>query len=169
MKPLCDVEGRTEICEMNGDIRVDGKSSTVFMAAAASSQAGTNMVENSSWIIRPYARKGDEEALSKVTNWSVKSGVEYGNALPRCDQKHRVPAIIFSLAGYSGNNFHDYTDVVIPLYLTSRQFDGEVKFLITNKNPGWVYKFKNVLKMLSRYELIDPFFNDKGLNNTIKH
>ncbi|XVF50539.1 hypothetical protein PTKIN_Ptkin04bG0109200 [Pterospermum kingtungense] len=146
MKPLCHVAERTEFCEMNGDIRVDGKSSTVLMAAS--------MVENSSRIIKPYARKGDEEALNHVTGWTVKSVVD-GYALPQCHRNHKVPAIIFSLGGYAGNNFHDYTDVVIPLYLTSRQFDGEVKFLITNKNPGWVYKFRNVLQKLSRYELIN--------------
>lgn len=61
----------------------------------------------------------------------------------------------FSLGGYAGNNFHDYTDIVIPLYLTSRQFDGEVKFLITDRNPWWINKFQNVLRTLSRYELID--------------
>ena len=151
MNPMCNIEGRTEFCEMNGDIRIDGKSSTVFMAA--SSQVGT-LVENSSWIIRPYARKGDEEALNLVTKWSVKSGVD-GYAIPQCDQKHRVSAIIFSLGGYAGNNFHDYTDIVIPLYLTSRQFDGEVKFLITDKYPFWINKFQNVLQKLSRYELIN--------------
>ncbi|XWS50782.1 hypothetical protein CRYUN_Cryun12cG0118300 [Craigia yunnanensis] len=151
MKPICNIEERTEFCEMNGDIMIDGKSSTVFMAA--SSQAAT-LVENSSWIIRPYARKGDEEAENRVTKWSVKSGVD-GYAVPQCEQNHRVPAIIFSLGGYAGNNFHDYTDIVIPLYLTSRQFDGEVKFLITNKNPLWINKFQNVLQKLSRYELID--------------
>ncbi|XVE58816.1 hypothetical protein DITRI_Ditri04bG0199300 [Diplodiscus trichospermus] len=152
MKPImCSTEGRTEFCEMNGDIRVEGKSSTAFMAA--SSQVGT-LVENSSRIIGPYARKGDEEALNRVTKWSIKSGVD-SYAVPKCDQKHRVPAIIFSLGGYAGNNFHDYTDIVIPLYLTSRQFDGEVKFLITNKNPWWINKFQLVLQKLSRYELID--------------
>ncbi|KAK6261397.1 hypothetical protein QUC31_007213 [Theobroma cacao] len=152
MKPICNLEGRTEYCEMNGDIRIDGKSSTVFMAD--SSQAAGILVENSSWIISPYARKGDEEALNRVTKWSVKSGVD-GYAVPQCNQNHRVPAIIFSLGGYAGNNFHDYTDIVIPLYLTSRQFDGEVKFLITDRNPWWINKFQNVLRTLSRYELID--------------
>ncbi|XP_022754955.1 uncharacterized protein LOC111303156 [Durio zibethinus] len=152
-KPICNVEARTEFCAMNGDIRIDGKSSTVYMAA--SPKTGI-LVENSSWIIRPYARKGDEEAMNSVTKWSVKSGVDaYTAAVPECEQNHRVPAIIFSLGGYAGNNFHDYTDIVIPLYLTSRQFDGEVKFLITNKNPWWINKFQNVLQQLSRYELID--------------
>ncbi|KAL4385836.1 hypothetical protein GQ457_15G001210 [Hibiscus cannabinus] len=147
MKPICNVEGRTEFCEMKGDIRIHGKSSTVFMSASS--------MENSSWIISPYARKGDEEALNHVTKWSIKSGAMDGYGLPRCDQKHEVPAIVFSLGGYAGNNFHDYTDIIIPLYQTSRQFDGEVKFLFTDKNPWWINKFKTILGKLSRYEPID--------------
>ncbi|KAE8726587.1 hypothetical protein F3Y22_tig00006613pilonHSYRG00076 [Hibiscus syriacus] len=95
---------------MKGEIRIHGKSSTVFMFASS--------MENSSWIISPYARKGDEEALNHVTKWSIKSGIIEG--LPRCDQKHQVPAIVFSLGGYAGNNFHDYADIIIPLYQTSR-------------------------------------------------
>ncbi|XVF53842.1 hypothetical protein PTKIN_Ptkin05aG0131300 [Pterospermum kingtungense] len=148
MKPICNTEERTEFCEMNGDIRIDGKSSTVFLAAGS-------LVENSTWMIRPYARKGDEEAEKRVKKWSVKLSEVDGYALPQCQQNHKVAAIIFSLGGYAGNNFHDYTDIVIPLYLTSRQFDGEVKFLITNKNSWWINKFRNVLQKLSRYELID--------------
>ncbi|GMI99520.1 hypothetical protein like AT3G18170 [Hibiscus trionum] len=147
MKPICNVEGRTEFCEMKGDIRIHGKSSTVFMSASS--------MENSSWIISPYARKGDEEALNHVTKWSIKSGLMDGYGLPRCDRKHDVPAIVFSLGGYAGNNFHDYTDIVIPLYQTSRQFDGEVKFLVTDNNPWWINKFKTILGKLSRYEPID--------------
>ncbi|KAK8657109.1 hypothetical protein V6N13_035366 [Hibiscus sabdariffa] len=117
MKPICNVEGRTEFCEMKGDIRIHGKSSTVFMSASS--------MENSSWIIRPYARKGDEEALNHVTKWSIKSGGTISMT------------------------------TIIPLYQTSRQFDGEVKFLFTDKNPWWINKFKTILGNLSRYEPID--------------
>ncbi|KAB2012000.1 hypothetical protein ES319_D09G058700v1 [Gossypium barbadense] len=154
MKTVCHVEESTEFCEMNGDIRVDGKSSTVFMAV-------DTMVANSSWVIGPYARRGDEEAFKRITKWSIKSGVDAYEEAPQCDRRHNVPAIIFSTGGYAGNNFHDYTDIVLPLYLTSRQFDGEVKFLITDKNPWWIEKFRNILQKLSRYELVDI---DKEVN-----
>ncbi|TYH98344.1 hypothetical protein ES332_A12G303600v1 [Gossypium tomentosum] len=148
IEPICNIEGRTEFCEMNGDIRINGKSSTVL-------QVGM-MTENSSWIIGPYARKGDREALSQVTKWRVKTGVKDGdNGVHQCNRYHGVPAVVFSLGGYAGNNFHDYTDIIIPLYLTSRQFNGEVKFLITNKNPWWINKFKTILRNLSHYDPID--------------
>ncbi|KAK8335582.1 hypothetical protein V6Z11_A09G065600 [Gossypium hirsutum] len=154
MKTLCHVEERTEFCEMYGDIRVDGKSSTVFMAA-------DTMLESGSWVIRPYSRRGDEQAFKRVTKWFIKSGVDAYETPTQCDQRHNVPAIIFSTAGYAGNNFHDYTDIVLPLYLTSRQFYGEVKFLITDKKPWWIKKFRNILQKLSTYELVDI---DKEVN-----
>nr|GLL47539.1 uncharacterized protein LOC109163084 [Ipomoea trifida] len=36
-----------------------------------------------------------------------------------CTRNHNVPAVVFSTAGYSGNLFHDFSDLLIPLYLTS--------------------------------------------------
>ncbi|KAF9671348.1 hypothetical protein SADUNF_Sadunf12G0037900 [Salix dunnii] len=50
---LCNIMGRSEFCEMKGDIRIDGNSST------ASSVSSENILaaENTSWSIRPYARK----------------------------------------------------------------------------------------------------------------
>ncbi|KAK8655933.1 hypothetical protein V6N13_108496 [Hibiscus sabdariffa] len=150
MKPVCYVEERTEYCEANGDVRVDGKSSTVFLAADSSSAGALN----GSWQISPYARRGDEAALIRVTKWSIKSWADASEE-PQCGKSHSVPGIMFSLGGYAGNNFHDYTDIVLPLYLTSRQFDGEVKFLVTNNYPWWTDKFRHVLQKLSRYELID--------------
>ncbi|XP_021909464.1 protein O-linked-mannose beta-1,4-N-acetylglucosaminyltransferase 2-like [Carica papaya] len=68
---------------------------------------------------------------------------------------HKSPAILFSLGGYAGNNFHDFTDIVIPLYLTSEHFNREVQFLITNNKPGWITKFKELITKLSKYPVIE--------------
>nr|CAD1838209.1 unnamed protein product [Ananas comosus var. bracteatus] len=69
-------------------------------------------------------------------------------------------AIVFALGGLIGNVWHDFSDVIVPLYLTSRRFNGEVQFLITDLRPWWVEKYSVILKMLSRYEIID-FDSDK--------
>ncbi|XVE64002.1 hypothetical protein DITRI_Ditri07aG0066200 [Diplodiscus trichospermus] len=152
MKIACSSEKRSDFCEINGDIRIDAKSSTVFISAASSQQS--ILEENSAWIIRPYTRKEDEYAMSTVRKWSVKPVVD-SNAIPQCNQNHSVPAILFSLGGYSGNNYHDFTDIIIPLYSTARLFDGQVKFLITNRNPWWINKFQILLQKLSNYKAID--------------
>ncbi|CAF2078018.1 unnamed protein product [Brassica napus] len=149
MKPICKKLARTEICEINGDVRVHGKSATVH-AAITFAFSG-----NSTWHIKPYARKGDVAAMERVREWTVKLEQNAENAnLSRCVRNHSVPAILFSLGGYSMNNFHDFTDIVIPLYTTARRFNGEVQFLVTNKNQPWINKFKEILKNLSNYELI---------------
>ncbi|BBH04141.1 Glycosyltransferase family 61 protein [Prunus dulcis] len=121
LEPLCNtMEAKTEFCEINKDVHVDAKSSSAFVV---SSQIG-----NRSWSIRPYARKEDKTAMSHTRAWSVKPVI--GDLeIPQCNRNHRVPAILFSNGGYTGNHFHEFTDVVIPLFITSRKYDGEVQFL----------------------------------------
>ncbi|KAJ4887452.1 Glycosyltransferase family 61 protein [Raphanus sativus] len=145
IKPICKKLARTEICELNGDVRIHGKSATVHAAIAFAFPA------NSTWHIKPYARKGGA-AMDRVREWTVK--LEQNADLSRCVRNHSVPAILFSLGGYSMNNFHDFTDIVIPLYTTARRFNGEVQFLVTNKNQPWINKFKEVLRSLSNHDLI---------------
>ncbi|XWS48270.1 hypothetical protein CRYUN_Cryun13aG0060700 [Craigia yunnanensis] len=152
MNLVCTSEKRSDFCEINGgDIRIDAKSSTVLITASSQESI---MEENSSRVIRPYTRKEDEYAMNTVRKWSVKHVVD-SNTIPQCNKNHSVPAILFSLGGYSGNNYHDFTDIIIPLYSNARLFDGEVKFLITNRNPRWIKKFQILVQNLSNYEVID--------------
>ncbi|KAG5229824.1 beta-1,2-xylosyltransferase [Salix suchowensis] len=131
-KLRCNIMGRSEFCEMKGDIRIDGNSSTAFIV---SSETDILTAENTSWSIRPYARK---EALGEK------------DFARKC-----VPAILFSAGGYSGNFFHAFTDIIIPLYSTARTFNREVQFLMTDRKPWWIAKFKTLFEALSRYEIID--------------
>ena len=149
-EPLCNVmEPRGDICEINGDARIQGTSSSISLVS--SSQMSIMAAEkNNSWSIRPYARKGDRTAMSHVTEWSVKL-VSSHEEIPQCNKNHSVPAILFSQGGYTGNHFHDFTDVLIPLFLTSRQYNGEVQFLVTDRRPFWIAKFRSILQTLSRY------------------
>ncbi|OMO60078.1 hypothetical protein COLO4_33954 [Corchorus olitorius] len=153
-KIVCSSEKRTEFCEINGDIRIEANSATVFVSVSPQESIILAEENNSSRIIRPYARKEDEYALSTVRKWSVKP-VSDSKLIPKCNQNHSVPAILFSLGGYSGNNFHDFTDIIIPLFSTARVFDGQVKFLVADKNPWWwVNKFQNLVQKLSNYEVV---------------
>ncbi|KAJ6340344.1 hypothetical protein OIU77_008159 [Salix suchowensis] len=147
----CNIMGRSEFCEMKGDIRIDGNSSTAFIV---SSETDILTAENTSWSIRPYARK---EALGEkdfARKWSVKP-VTSRLDIARCTRNHSVPAILFSAGGYSGNFFHAFTDIIIPLYSTARTFNREVQFLMTDRKPWWIAKFKTLFEALSRYEIID--------------
>ncbi|KAJ0106152.1 hypothetical protein Patl1_19731 [Pistacia atlantica] len=118
-EPVCNITERSDFCEINNDIRIDGSSATVYFSSTHEA--------NSSWNIRPYARKYDRVAMSRAKE----------------------------CGGYSGNHFHDFSDILIPLYITSRQFNGEVQFIVTDKHSWWINKFQNVLRNLSNYEIID--------------
>ncbi|KAL7603487.1 alpha-1,3-arabinosyltransferase XAT2 [Lactuca sativa] len=147
-KQICNTsKQRSDSCEMKGDVRIQGNSSTIFVLSSHR--------KNASWTIKPYARKGDISAMESVTNFTVKVIQEKIETMPTCTKSHNVPAIVFSVGGYAGNNFHAFTDVIIPLYETSREFNREVKFLVANKRSGWTRKFQEVLDKLSRYEIID--------------
>ncbi|XP_034917337.1 beta-1,2-xylosyltransferase XYXT1 [Populus alba] len=147
----CNIMGRSEFCEIKGDIRIDGNSSTAFIV---SSETDILTAENTSWIIRPYARKEALEEKDFARKWSVKLVTDRPD-IARCTRNHSVPAILFSVAGYSGNFFHAFTDIIVPLYSTAQPFNREVQFLITNRKPWWIAKFKTLLEALSGYEIID--------------
>ncbi|KAK7398827.1 hypothetical protein VNO78_10000 [Psophocarpus tetragonolobus] len=147
---LCTSEERTEYCQARGDIRVHGKSSTLYIASSKIKTLGKNM----SWSLKPYARRNDVDAMIRVREWSLKA-VNVSQEVPRCTQTHSIPAVLFSTGGYAGNHFHEFTDIVIPLFLTSRQFNGEVQFIITDNRSWWISKHKPLLKKLSNYEIID--------------
>ncbi|CAL9040354.1 unnamed protein product [Musa banksii] len=152
-KPLCDTsDRRADICDMEGDVRVRATSSSIFFVTSSDRNASELQ---QSWRIKPHPRKGDHAALSRLTELSVGYLTTHQEDVPKCDVKSSVPAIIFATGGYMGNFFHETTDLVVPLYITSQKFDGEVQFLISDMLPWWIAKYELLLKKLSRYEIID--------------
>lgn len=152
-EPLCNIlNRRTDVCDIPGEVRVHAKSSTVY---ASSPEMATLDDGQTSWKIRPYARKTDRTAMSSVKEWSVVPASVGRREIPKCTQNHAVPAILFSAGGFSGNHFHDFSDIILPLYLTARPFNGDVQFLVTNYRSWWVSKFRGILQNLSKYPAID--------------
>ncbi|KAI3991385.1 hypothetical protein MKX01_004507 [Papaver californicum] len=152
-RPVCNVlEPRSDYCDIQGDIRIHGKLSTILFT----SPWNGNMGLNESWRIRPYARKGDKAAMTSTTELSVKSLVGNDRTIKSvCSYSHGVPAIIFSLGGYAGNQFHDFSDILVPLFITSYQFHQQVQFLVKDFKPYWISKYKPILKQLSKYPIIN--------------
>uniref|UniRef100_A0A0D9WQ84 Glycosyltransferase 61 catalytic domain-containing protein n=1 Tax=Leersia perrieri TaxID=77586 RepID=A0A0D9WQ84_9ORYZ len=145
-KPLCDFSNfRANVCEMRGDVRIHPTATSVLFMEPDGSQ------RDEVWKIKPYPRKGDEFCLSHITELTVKSS----KVAPECTKYHDVPAVIFSLTGYTGNLFHDFTDVLVPLFTTASEFNGEVQFLITDMALWWTIKYQTVLQKLSKYPVID--------------
>nr|AGS18881.1 GT61_7 [Plantago ovata] len=137
---------RSDVYEMIGDIRLNGSSATILMV----SNSENNMTPVT---VKPYARKADNCAMQNVREWKITA--EANVASPRCSQTITTPAVVFSTAGYSGNHFHDFSDTLLPLYLTSRQFNRSVLFLVTNAQDWWISKHYTILDSLSSYNILD--------------
>ncbi|KAK6920838.1 Glycosyltransferase 61 [Dillenia turbinata] len=150
MKLSCNFESRSDFCEIKGDTRIHGIASTIFIA---SPQEG-NVAGNGSWAIIPYARKEDKQAMGQCRNWTLRSVMDH-KQVPHCTVNHSIPAILFSTGGYAGNHFHDFSDVLIPLYITSKHFNREVQLLCSNMKAWWMKKHNAFLENLSRYDIID--------------
>ncbi|KAG0493452.1 hypothetical protein HPP92_004446 [Vanilla planifolia] len=146
-RPLChEMSRRADTCDARGDIRVKSSTNTIFVGQA-----------KEEWEIKPYARKGDSHALKHVKQWFLKpfSSSTNNQQTPKCTITKTIPAVIFSIGGYTGNVFHDFTDVLIPLFITSHQFHGQVQLLVSDTKPWWVNKYRPILKQLSNHEIVN--------------
>ncbi|XP_072959205.1 beta-1,2-xylosyltransferase XYXT1-like [Typha angustifolia] len=149
-KVNCDfTQMRSDTCSMDGDIRVLGSSSTIIEVSPTQFQS-----ENTTWKIRPYTRKWEATTMESIKEFTLKSAFNHGQ-IPSCNVRHDITAIVFSTGGFVGNYFHDFSDVVIPLFITSRQYNGKVQFLVTNFNWQWVNKYQWILQRLSDYQVIN--------------
>ncbi|KAL7139470.1 hypothetical protein ABFS83_09G053200 [Erythranthe nasuta] len=149
LKPIYNLSNsRSEVLEMNGDIRIHGSSSTIFVPSNSLQEDS-----HSNWTLQPYARKADVFVMQYITKWKIK--YHAAGIFPVCHRNFSIPAIVFSTGGYAGNQFHDFTDLLIPLYLTSQPFNRTVLFLITDKRYSWISKYKEILNKLSKYEVVN--------------
>ncbi|KAJ6845415.1 glycosyltransferase [Iris pallida] len=150
--PTCyESSSRSDTCEARGDIRVQGSTRKIFVNPSSTPPR--------EWRIKPYTRKGNPGALAHVQEWTL-APFPPGGAPPRCTENHTVPAMVFSVGGYTGNFFHDFTDVLIPLFISSRRYRGEVQLIATDSKNWWVGKFGPIFKQISKYEVIRVEAND---------
>ncbi|KAL5208331.1 hypothetical protein ABZP36_032766 [Zizania latifolia] len=149
-RPTCFMTSkRSERCEARGDIRVEGNASTIYIGGI-----------DKEWKTKPYARYHDPVAMAYVREFTLKPADEFA---PACTKNHSVPAFVFSNGGFSGNLYHDYTDVLVPLFLSTRQFKGEVQFLLSGLKPWWVNKFTLFFRQLTKYDILD-IDNDRDVH-----
>ncbi|CAN6445909.1 unnamed protein product [Victoria cruziana] len=147
---ICDFSHpKSNFCYIEGDVRIHRNHSTILFA-----NPRAEVPADGFWKLRPYARKTDMHAMSGVTELKIKP-VSSPQDLPSCSVNHSVPALVFSTGGYNGNLFHDFTDVIVPLFLTSHHHNGEVQFINTDGKSWWPKKFGKILKRLSHYDIID--------------
>lgn len=146
-KPVCyESSRRSDTCEAAGDVRVQGRSQTIHIRPL-----------EQEWKVKPYCRKHDAFALSHVKEWSLRplSGDDSAAAAPHCTVNSSATAFVLSTGGFTGNLFHDYTDVLIPAFITAHRFAGEVQFLVSSFKSWWTNRYLQIFQKLSNYEVVD--------------
>ncbi|XP_073298649.1 alpha-1,3-arabinosyltransferase XAT3-like [Primulina huaijiensis] len=149
-EPICRIlkaDADADYCEMEGDIRIEGNSSTIFFATSTQKIAGNSTI---SWSIQPYPRRG----IEGVKKWNVKI-VGINVNIPKCTENHKSPAVLFSTGGYSDNPYHAFADLILPLYTTSFDFKRDVLFLASDYQSSWLSKYHELLEKFTRHEIID--------------
>ncbi|PIN09474.1 protein O-GlcNAc transferase [Handroanthus impetiginosus] len=145
----CDRAVHSIVCVSDKPVRIDTtRNVTVYIP---SDQA----LEEKETVIRPYAKQEDElKVISPVRM------LQYINTTvpPACQYEHKVPAVIFS-SGSTGNVFHEMNEIIIPLFITTKQFQSRVVLILEDYKPSFMTKYGKVLSKLSAYEVINPAAN----------
>lgn len=157
---------RSDVCVMKGDVRMDSASSriTLYRNNGHSDYVTQNLDENGEVLrhekIRPYTRKWEKNTMDTIDELDLVVKGEHSGIHQKCDVKHDVPAVFFSTGGYTGNLYHEFNDGLLPLYITSQQFNKKVVFVILEYHAWWIMKYEDILSHLTEYPIID-FSGDK--------
>jgi hypothetical protein len=144
-RPTCyNTSKRSERCATVGDIRVDGNHSLIYAIPLARE-----------WRTKRYALRHDPVAMDDVREFTLHPFGGVDNPPPLCTQNHSVPGFLFSNGSFTGNLYHNYTDVLMPLFTSTHHFGGEVQFMVSDIKDWWVDKFTPLFRQLSRYDIID--------------
>ncbi|CAL4964865.1 unnamed protein product [Urochloa decumbens] len=140
--------GYSETCEVDGDVRVNGASLSVSLVPTTTTST-TSSERRREWRILPYSRK----TMAGIKNVTVIQ-LPDRSAAQACTARYTMPAVLFALGGLTGNFWHDFSDVLVPLFVASRRYGGEVQLLITNTQPvpWWPAAYGTILRGLSKYD-----------------
>lgn len=103
--------------------------------------------------VKPYARQEDKYLLQFIT--PVKILLHAKPSPPTCQFNRQIPAVIFS-SGLTGNQFHEFNDIIIPLFITIKHFKSRVAMIVEDCNPTFLSKYAKIISRLSGYEVMNP-------------
>ncbi|XP_060670096.1 alpha-1,3-arabinosyltransferase XAT3-like [Ziziphus jujuba] len=143
----CSTDLHYEVCLANKPVAIDNSALTLYVQSSET---------QAKHMVQPYALKDDATAMKAVKPVQILHGK---TNLPTCNFNHSVPAVVFSSGGFTGNLFHEFNEIVIPLFITCSHFQSHLQFVITDFKPWWVEKYSRVLSRLSSYEVMNPAVN----------
>ncbi|URD89387.1 hypothetical protein MUK42_26445 [Musa troglodytarum] len=143
---------RSDLCYARGDIRTDSPSSSILVYVSGNDTAPP--VPAAVERIRPYTRKWETGITNTILEITIRSA--HGGRRKVCDVRQEgVPGLVFSNGGYTGNLYHDFSDGLIPLYITAQRFRGEVVLVVAEYHTWWLTRYRLVLERLTNYKLVD--------------
>ncbi|XP_043691072.1 xylan glycosyltransferase MUCI21-like [Telopea speciosissima] len=166
---MCDREAfRYDICFMRGDIRTLSAASSIINYLPYENDyepppffdedagiGGGEEEELQHEKIKPYSRKWETRIMDTIPDLELIVKKDYLTSRHACDIHHSVPAVIFSTGGYTGNVYHEFSDGIIPLFITTQHLKRKVVFVVTDYRRWWYTKYADVLSLLSDYPPID--------------
>ncbi|KAM7251310.1 hypothetical protein ACFE04_023193 [Oxalis oulophora] len=141
----------SELCVTNKAVRIDSVNSLKVYLPSYKYQLNQTV-----W---PYAWKEDVTTI----NVSPVQILNNDSNVRACQFTYDVPVVIFSSGGFTGNLFHEFDEIIIPLFITTRHFRSHVQFFITDYKPTWVSKYRKYLSKLSTNKIINSAEN-KGVH-----
>ncbi|KAG6545096.1 hypothetical protein Mapa_013479 [Marchantia paleacea] len=139
---------RTDVCRLHGNVHLECDGTFVLHSVDDTTPLKT-------MTVKPYTRKWEKLCMDKVGEVKMESVRSTGNRSRVCDMWHSLPAVVFSTGGYTGNVYHEFHDGLIPLYITTQHLKREVVFVISDYHPWWFQKYAEVIKQLTKYEILD--------------
>ncbi|KAL0399196.1 UNVERIFIED_CONTAM: Beta-1,2-xylosyltransferease XAX1 [Sesamum radiatum] len=144
----CDVAENSIVCLADHPVRIDTKNNiTVYDSSSHRVQGETS--------VKPYALQKDKYLLQYITPVRI---LHSDNHPPVCQYNHEVPAVIFS-SGISRNVFHEFNDILIPLFITTKHFQSRVLLILEDYDPSFVAKYSKIFSRMSIYEVMNPAAN----------
>ncbi|KAL1556261.1 alpha-1,3-arabinosyltransferase XAT3-like [Salvia divinorum] len=144
----CDVAENSLVCASNQGVRIEtSKNISVYTSSIGTGQDASS--------VKPYALQKDKYLLQWITLVNILHGAKNP---PACQYNHTVPAVIFS-SGILGNIFHEFNDIIIPLFITTNHFKSQILFILEDYDAWFVSKFSKILSRLSRYQVMNPAAN----------
>ncbi|KAL3731643.1 hypothetical protein ACJRO7_028513 [Eucalyptus globulus] len=144
----CDRSHATyDLCTVDGPALLDPATATI-------SSLDRTSPPRAPVKIRPYTRKRDRSALSGVREVTIASSPP-PNAT--CGATQAAPALVFSAGGYTGNFFHEFSDGLVPLFITVESIfpDRDVTLAVVDCRDWWLRRYADVLSHFSRRPVIN--------------
>ncbi|XP_039000599.1 beta-1,2-xylosyltransferease XAX1-like [Hibiscus syriacus] len=155
----CHTDSHSDVCVANKSVRIYNKGLTVYVPYDHHHESRVKR------IVKPYARQEDETAMKLDSPVQIL----HGNSTIKppaaaCNFTHNVTAVVFSSKGFTGNVFHEFNEIIIPLFITTIHFRWRLKFVITDFEFWWVQKYNRVL---SHWAVIGlKYHNNLALNSS---